>query len=148
MTTEPEKFNPEETPGVKLAGKVWPIPHLVPRQQRMIRRQIIDLTDAIAPTVDPENPEGPAKVTAGEKVLKLTNEQYGWMQDVVFYGLTRAHPDLDRNEFLDMEVNDMDLYVAFLVVRRQSGIYTLTTAPAKDAPAGEAPADGQTQTGT
>lgn len=143
--TEPAPFNPETTPFVTLAGKQWPIPMLVPRQLRNCRRQIIDLTDAIAPDV-PLAQEGDAAGLAavaestGDKVMAMTNSQWERLQEAVYWGLTRAHPTMTMEEFLDMPSTDGDMFKAFLVVRTQSGIYTpVKEGDAKPA-AGEEPA--------
>lgn len=130
--TEPADC-PEGVPTVTLAGKNWPIPELAIRQLRIVRRPLIDLTDAIAQTEDE---------TTGQRVMKLSSEQYTLMTDVVYQGLTRAHPELDRDVFLDMPCTDMEMFLAFLVVRRQSGLFVARPPDAQEkTQLGEAPAE-------
>ena len=122
---------PPDTPTVTLAGRAWPIPELAIRQLRVVRRPLIDLTDAIAAT-DSE--------TTGERVMKLSTAHYEAMVEIVYHGLTRAHPKLTREDFLDMPATDMEIFQAFLVVRSQSGLFV--TAPQTEArPPGEAQAE-------
>jgi hypothetical protein len=134
--TDPADY-PPDTPTVTLAGQAWPIPELAIRQLRVVRRPLIDLTDAIAAT---------ESETTGERVMKLSTAQYEAMVDIVYQGLTRAHPKLAREEFLDMPATDMEIFQAFLVVRSQSGLFV--AAPQTEArPPGEAAAESS-PTGT
>lgn len=136
--TEPAEC-PEGVPIVTLAGKKWPIPELAIRQLRIVRRLLIDLTDAIAQTEDE---------TTGQRVMRLSSEHYAQMTEVVYQGLTRAHPKLDRDTFLDMPCTDMEMFLAFLVVRRQSGLFVARPPDAEGkSQLGEAPA-GLSSTGT
>jgi hypothetical protein len=127
----------DNTPRVRLGGKTWKVPELGIRQLRSVRRPIIDLTDALVETADE---------TTGERVMKLSEAQFGQMCDVVFHGLTRAHPELTRDAFEAMAATDGEIFLAFLVVRRQSGIYVIRAAPGAQAP-GEADAE-MSPTGT
>jgi len=119
----------DNTPRVTLGGKTWKVPELGIRQLRLVRRPIIDLTDALVETADE---------TTGERVMKLTETQFGQMCDVVYHGLTRAHPALSRDEFEAMAATDGEIFLAFLVVRRQSGIYVVRPA---DTPGARAPGE-------
>lgn len=128
------------TPVVTLAGKRWRIPELAVRQLRAVRRPIIDLTEAIAETSD---------ATTGERIMRLSGAQFEAMCEVVYQGLTRAHPALGRDEFLDMACTDAEIFLAFLVVRRQSGIYARTTTDEAEASTpGEEDAARPNPTGT
>jgi len=118
------------SPTVTLGGRAWPIPELAIRQLRLVRRPLIDLTDAIAAT---------ESETTGERVMKLSTAQYEAMVEIVYQGFTRAHPTLAREEFLDLAATDMEIFQAFLVVRRQSGLFV--TAPSEARPPGEARAE-------
>jgi len=129
----------DNTPRVSLGGRTWPIPELGIRQLRAVRRAIIDLTDALVSTQDE---------TTGQRVMKLSEAQFDAMCNVVYHGLTRAHPGLDRDEFEAMTTTDGEMFLAFLVVRRQSGIYVMRPADTPEAqPAGEAAAE-MSRTGT
>ena len=126
--TEPTE-HPPPVPTVTLGGRAWPIPELAIRQLRVVRRPLIDLTDAIAAT---------EAETTGERVMRLSTVQYEAMVEVVYQGLTRAHPKLSREEFLDLPASDMEIFQAFLVVRSQSGLF-VTASEAR--PPGEAAAE-------
>jgi len=133
------KPNHHDAPSVVLAGRKWPIPELGVRQLRAVRRPLIDLTDAIAET---------ESETTRERVLRLSSEQYEAMCEVVYQGLTRAHPELARDEFLDMTCTDAEILLAFLVVRRQSGVFVAKPRDGSEASTpGEAQAE-MSRTGT
>lgn len=117
------------TPTVTLGGRQWPVPELAIRQLRLVRRPLIDLTDAIAAS---------ESETTGERVMKLSTADYEQMVEIVYQGLTRAHPKLGREEFLDLPATDMEIFQAFLVVRSQSGLF-VTANEAR--PPGEAKAE-------
>jgi hypothetical protein len=119
----------QSPPTVTLGGRQWPIPELAIRQLRLVRRPLIDLTDQIAAT---------ESETTGERVMKLSTAQYEAMVEIVYQGLTRAHPKLTRDEFLDMPATDMEIFQAFLVVRSRSGLF-VTASEAR--PPGEAQAE-------
>lgn len=124
-------------PHVRLAGRDWPIPPLAVRQLREVRRPLIELTEALVAT-DSES--------TGERAFKLSTAQYDAMIEVVYQGLTRAHPELGREAFLDLAATDAELFLAFLTVRRQSGLFVEARHP--DAPPGEARAELRSPTGT
>ncbi|HUO92557.1 MAG TPA: hypothetical protein VMU22_06535 [Rhizomicrobium sp.] len=128
--TDPADHHPD-TPTVTLAGRRWPVPELAIRQLRVVRRPLIDLTDQIAAT---------GTETTGERVMKLSTAQYEQMVEIVYQGLSRAHPKLSREEFLDLAATDMEIFQAFLVVRRQSGLF-VTTPQDEARPVGEAEAE-------
>lgn len=137
--TEPAEYDAKTTAAVTLAGRKWPIPELGVRQLRYVRRPLLDLTKRLADT-DP---------SLGQSVLlSLTTEEYeSLVVEVVFQGLTRAHPSLTRDEFLDMAISDVEMTAAWLVVRRQSGVFVFGDS-AQDAPVGEAmAAETKSQTG-
>ena len=135
--TEPAEHN-AGAPTVTLGGRVWPVPELAIRQLRLVRRPLIDLTNAIAATDDE---------TTGERILKLSTEQYEAMVEVVYQGLTRAHPKLTREEFLDIAATDMEIFLAFLVVREQSGLF-VERPPDKEPPGMGEEAAEMSPTGT
>lgn len=144
MTT-PAAYDEKATPVVILAGTKWPVPLLAPRQLRTGRRLIIDVTLALNPTLadgdDPLKPVLPPKVTADEKLVVMSNETYESLTEIVYLGLTRLHPEMTRDEFLDMPITDAEMYLAFLVVRRQSQVYAAppaSIAAKPDADQGEA----------
>jgi hypothetical protein len=120
-----------DIPTVTLAGRQWPVPELTIRQLRACRRAIIDLSEALSPVVE-KGDSGEARVvtTTGERVMHLPAEQFDQMCNVVYHGLTRAHPSLTPQEFDALEATDSEIFLAFLVVRRQSGIFVETRSAA------------------
>lgn len=125
--TEPSLYNPLTTPAVKIAGKLWPVPKLAPRQYRKIWDDVIAVTDAIDAAL-PLPPPEVAIYDLPERVLKLSTEIFDRLQNCVYWGLTRAHPDLTLEEFLDMEASPPALVHAFLVVRSQTDMFAPRTA--------------------
>jgi hypothetical protein len=76
---------------------MWPVPHLAPRQNRIVV---------------------PALVRLGAQ----PQERYGALLDMIFAALTRAHPDLDREEFEDWPLPACELMDALPVIARQTGL--------------------------
>ena len=157
---EPANYDSNRTPAILWAGKRWPVPPLVADQLDMVRDGIIELTNVLA---QQESHPLPDEALAGlsedrkrelaigkalaDRVFSLTGEQYAKLREVVFYGLTRAHGDLTRDEFRNTPTTPFEMLVAFWEVRRQSGMY----GPARggDHDPGEAPAtDGRSRTST
>lgn len=146
--TEPAIY-PEGTPTVTLAGKVWPVPELAVRQLRHVRRPLIDLTEAITQQTEKTTDEATGEViekvikSSGALIMALSEAQYEQMTDVVFWGLSRAHPDLKKEEFLDWPASELEMLNAFFAVRSQSGVFMKAAAAAapKEGEPGEAKAE-------
>jgi hypothetical protein len=135
--TEPADFDERTTPVVTLGGRNWPIPELAPRQYTLLWGDLIELTEAL---------DAAEAGAFGSRVLQLTTAQFAKMQDCVYIGLTRAHPSLTRDEFLDLACSTGDIVRAFLVVRMQTGLFGKRTGDGDRAP-GEAQA-AERPTGT
>src|SRR5260221_7604959 len=101
-----------DTPTMRLAGKDWPVPELGVRQLRKARRKIFDLTDVLIIKA-PKNEKGEAEL--GDAYVSLTEEQYGDLCDVIYWGLTRAHAKLSREEFDEWPCKDSELMLGFFV---------------------------------
>ncbi len=114
----------EGVPTVTLAGRDWPVPEFCIRQLRATRRPLIDLTNAINPVVETDA-EGNGRIvtSTGELVLSLSPAQFDQMCDVVYHGLVGGSPSLTRDAFDALKATDAEIFLAFLVVRRQSGIF-------------------------
>ena len=120
--------NPGNLPTVFLNDKKWPIPELAPRQLREIRSDILEFNRMIGEArktalaeegADPEDATG-----FTELCLSLSNADYErLLMRPVYYGLTRAHPGMNWEEFLDMPMTEMQAVAAWFVVRRQSGLF-------------------------
>lgn len=100
----------DAAPKAMLNGVAYPVPRLVPRQQRIIMPKIMSLMKSM--TVD-------GKVSP----LNLTTEQYDDLLDVVFIGIQRATPALTRDEFLDTPINLLELIRAMDVISEASGLF-------------------------
>jgi hypothetical protein len=147
--TEPAPFDERRTPFLTWRRKKWPIPPLVADQIDVIWDDVIALTRALfheesqhcplcghgtTPEI-PEQPGVPSDEAAetlkalrrGAAIMarryELTKAQYASLREVVHYGLTRAHPQLTREEFRRVPTTPLEMLQAFFVVRRQSGMY-------------------------
>jgi hypothetical protein len=121
--TEPAQFDPETTPTVTLAGREWPIPELVWRDLRKCRAELIEMNGKINEALAASAAEQPMAVVA--RVFKdLSNEDYDRLvMAPIHAGLAVAHPELARAEFEAWSVSEADRQMAWLVVRRQSGLF-------------------------
>ena len=72
------------------------------------------------------------------EVVNVWAAQYADLVEIVYQGLTRAHPKLAREEFLDMAATDLELFLAFLVIRDQSGLFVAKPAGVEAGNPGEA----------
>jgi hypothetical protein len=111
-------------PKVALAGNWYPVPMLVPRQQRIVIPKLLSLMKSMAVNgkVDPTG---------------LTTEQYDDLLDLVYVALTRGTPDLKRDHFMDMPSTMLELIAAMNTIAEQTGMMKRETAGAAS---GEAPA--------
>lgn len=131
--TEPAAFDAEATPAVTLAGKVWPIPELVWRDLRKCRKELLELTDlinvAIAASPGHEGEGDQARavrhMTAMELAIgELSNEDFERLvMGPLLAGLQAAHPSFTRDELWGMRLTETERQVAWIVVRRQSGLF-------------------------
>lgn len=130
MTEPATNFDPKKAPHVRIAGKDWPIPTLAVRQIREVRASLVEMQsrmDATAQAASGTDTTG--AVQAPRKggidiIIELDRDDYDQLiVEVVYQALTRAHPALTRDEFLDMEVSDAEMTTAWLVARRQSNIF-------------------------
>lgn len=107
-------------PTVKLAGNVYAVPPLVPRQQRFALPTIMKLGNAIR--VLPPGPNGEPR--GAFDVTKLSPEFYDEIVIAVFWGaiwpnMKNATPDIMQ----DMQVSWAELMAAINVIREQTGLY-------------------------
>jgi hypothetical protein len=133
--TEPSPFDPETTPCVTLAGKVWPIPELVWLQLSKCRRELIELNDMINAAIVADDGDGAGDETGAERLarhqhlvgqvfLALDNDDFDRLvMRPVHLGLTALHPTLGRDEFYGWPLTEAERQLAWLTVRRQSGIF-------------------------
>lgn len=129
------KHDPK-VPTVTLGGKEWLIPPLAIRQQREVWAPIVKLNGLINEVKD-------GKVA--EAFYGLTNDEWNALiLKPVYVALTKANPELNEDEFLDMVVSGTDLIGAWFVVREQSRIFLSRG----DSDLGEAKAARKSPTGT
>lgn len=99
----------DAAPKVTLAGKEYPVPMLVPRQQRIVIPKLLSLMKSMAANgrVDPTS---------------LTTEQYDDLLDLVYIALTRGTPDLKRDDFMDTPSSMLELIAAMNTIAEQTGM--------------------------
>jgi hypothetical protein len=146
--TEPASLDPE-VPRAVLAGKEWPIPELVWRDLRKCRGQLIELNGRLSTAI------AALDVVEGEDVVARWTRHLGAMaevfnalsnedcdrlvMEVLFVALSAAHPSLSREEFESWRTTETERQTAWLVVRRQSGLFVFINDGAGEAdPSGEA----------
>jgi hypothetical protein len=83
-------------PVITLAGRRWPVPLLAPRQNRIVL---------------------PGLLAMGDTAWK----HYETLCDVIFAALTRAQPQLDRDEFEEWPIATFELLDALPVIAKQTG---------------------------
>jgi hypothetical protein len=85
-------------PEIIIAGRARRVPLLAPRQNRIVLPGILALGDELV-------------------------ARYDALCDIIFAALTRAQPQLDRDEFDDWPVATYELLDALPVVAKQSGFF-------------------------
>lgn len=120
---------PGAVPHVTLAGQQWPIPLLAPRQNRLVIPTVVKLSE---------------KFGAGFNYNEFDEATVDDLCKVVYTGLTRAHPALKWEDFMDWPISMTDLLAAFMVVSMQTGLSGGATAAGAEGSeaVGEAPAAG------
>lgn len=103
MSTEPAQVNETDVPVITLAGKQWPVPLLAPRQNR----KVVPLLVSVGLITDARS---------------ISEELYGKLLDIVYLALSRAHPNLARDEFDDMPIQTMELVNAIPTIAEQTGM--------------------------
>jgi hypothetical protein len=91
-------------PIIIIAGREWTIPHLAPRQNRIVVPALMALD---------------------------TQAQYATLLDIVFAALTRAHPEIVRDELEDWPVALHELMTALPVIAKQTGLLERRTGPVR-----------------
>ncbi|HTT84967.1 MAG TPA: hypothetical protein VMF67_15935 [Rhizomicrobium sp.] len=110
----------DQVPTITLAGREWTVPRLAPRQNRIVVPALLRLIPRI--------------ITAREDALAAKESDlaylarfvdaptYDELAALVYTALTRAHPELERQEFDDMPIETLELIGAVSVVARQAGL--------------------------
>lgn len=85
-----------DVPKITLAGQEWEIPILSPKQNRIIVPAMMKLSGA--------------------------EDRYPVLLDIVYAALTRARPELTREQFEEMPILTSELFAALPIVQQQAGI--------------------------
>lgn len=127
------------SPKVKLGGEEFAVPMLAARQQRIVVPAMIAIMPSLGRIFAAlETNDAGAMVDLG-----FDGVVYDKILDAVYTGLTRARPDLTKDEFLDRQMSVKEVFAALQVVMLQTGMLDMKEPSA----AGEAPA-GSPQTST
>lgn len=148
LLPEPNANPPLGSAFVTLAGKEWPIPRLGTRQNRIVVGGCMRLFKRLMPVLkmleqlDADKRQGTESVPLETLIstLDISTEDYDLLGDVTYTALTRAHPLLQREQFLDLDITLMELLMALPIIAQASGFL-------KKAEPGEQPAKNS-QTGT
>jgi len=124
----------ERAPAVSLGGKSWPVPQLVAKQNKIIDPLILSLLPVF----------GEWQTDKAAALAKLGSVQYEALQEIAFQAIRRAHPELTREQFLDLPVTLPELVAAFPVIAQQTGVFE--RASPGEAGAGIAPHTSPTGT--
>ena len=155
MTIEPnlELLADPDIPRVALGGLVWPIPELAWCDLKKCRSQLLELTalinEAVAPSATFVHEDEAARIASNLALIStvfqgLSNEDFDRLvMGTLHAGLQAGHPGLSRAEFESWAIEEADRQVAWLTVRRQSGLFVQSAERLPDgAEPGEA--DGAT----
>ena len=93
-------------PTITIAARAWRIPHLAPRQNRIVVPALLRLG------------------TSGK-------DQYERLLDIVFAVLTRAEPDLVRDEFEEWPIATHELLDAVPVIAERTGCLKRRSGPVR-----------------
>jgi len=153
MTEPATEFDPETTPTVTLAGKMWPVPVLAWKQLQYCRMEFLELTASINAAIaasddavevsgdkkrESEDARGIRHMGVLAEVLNgLSNGDFGRLVIIPLHSAVSAlHPSVTRDEFAEWPITEGERQLAWLTARRQSGLFVMS---------GEAPPKGETK---
>lgn len=119
-------INTDGAMSVIIGGKLWPVPVLAARQNKIIDPLILGLLPIFAQWQD--NRE--------EALKKIGREQYDALLEISFVAISCIHRDLSREQFLDLPVTLPELIAAFSIIAQQTGVFQKSSG--EDAVPGEA----------
>ena len=111
------KVDCARAPVVSLGGQEFFVPLLALRQARIAVPGLLKLMprlNAIQARIGAGDPLGATLLEADDVELMI---------DVVQAGLSRAHPELTRDDLLDLEAGFAELIAALAVIARQTGLF-------------------------
>ncbi len=104
-----------------LAGQEWPVPKLAPRQNRIVVPALFQLIPKILRARADADAAG-EKGSYATLTRYLDTESYDALAGLVFAALTRAHPQLARDDFDDMAIDTFELVAAVPTIARAAGL--------------------------
>jgi hypothetical protein len=122
MNPDP-KVDCARAPIVELGGCEFFIPALALRQARIVVPGLLKLMprlNAIQARIASGDPLGAALLEQDDVELMI---------DVVHSGLTRAYPDMSREDILDLQAGFAELIAALAVIAKQTGLFAATDHP-------------------
>jgi len=107
MSLTPQEI--EAAPKITLGGKEYPIPLLVPRQQRVVIPRLLQLFK---------------DVSAGGQIsmTNLDTAKFNDIYEIVHTAITRAQPEMKFEEFLDLDAAPSELIASLNTIARQTGL--------------------------
>ena len=150
--TDTPALDPETTAQATLAGRLWPVPLLGWRSLRRCRGEFMELTRLINAAIAEAPPPADAADDAaiGDRNLRimagvfdgLSNDDFDRLVvGPVHAGVAAGSPEVTRAALEALPVEEFEWQLAWLTVRRQSGMFALrgaASAPAEgDDPSGE-----------
>jgi hypothetical protein len=100
-------------PQVKLGDRLWAVPQLAARQNKIIDPLILSLLPIF---VRWQRDKASALADIGAP-------QYEALQEIAFQAIRRAQPDITREQFLDLPVSLPELVAAFPIIAQQTGVF-------------------------
>ncbi len=133
-------------PTIKLGGQSWPIPHLSPKQMRVLLPLLLALIPKISNSYsEVEVDGGGTKSVADMSKLAVTFKDGGLdnIYTIIFLALTKGHPKLTKEEFdSEFTIGTFEMIDALLVIGLQTGAMR-TVRKGEAVPMGEAAAASQ-----
>jgi hypothetical protein len=117
------KVDCANAPVASLGGQEFFVPVLALRQARIVVPGLLKLLprlNAIQARVGAGDPLAATALDQGDVELMI---------DVVHCGLTRAYPELARDDLLDLQAGFTELVAALGLIARQTGLFAPADAP-------------------
>ena len=118
--------NPKLSPGeadaapvIVIAGKEWPVPLFAPRQNRLIVPSLTEMMPTLARILSALELKDSQAITQ----IGISTAEYDRFLEVAHMALTRACPELSKDDFLDMAVETGELLMAIPVIMQQTGMF-------------------------
>jgi hypothetical protein len=131
----------ETTPTISVAGRSWAVPKLAPRQNRIVVPALLDLIPKILAARDQADAAGERGSFAG-LARYLDTQSYDTLATLVFTALTRARPDLAREDFDDMAIDTFELIAAVRTIALAAGLLQAERVSSPARSVGEVPRSG------